>query len=120
MARTLDDLEAEFRGVVRGEREPSPRPNPRVPNPVDVLTPANRELLQIIAERKPATVQELAELAGRQRPNVSRSLRDLNLIGAVRLVRDGKSIRPEVTAGELRMNLRTGETKLVQLDPAAE
>jgi len=119
MGKTFDELEAELRGVARGERSPSPGPERRVPDPVDVLTPSNRELLRVIAEREPAGIGELADLLGKQRTNVSRSLRDLYRLGLVRLVREGSSIRPVLAAAEVRVDLRAGASTVVPL-PAAE
>lgn len=59
----------------------------------------------MISERAPATVQELANLSGRAQPNVSRSLQALAKHGLLKLVRQGREVRPVPTA---RVDLRTG------------
>jgi len=98
--RSFVDLEKEMRAVARGERAPSP--SPPVVNEdslgIGVLNPSNTELLQLILHNNPSSVLELAKLAGRQQSNVSRSLQDLARSGLIRLVRDGKTIRPELVA----------------------
>ncbi|WP_207460411.1 hypothetical protein [Azospirillum sp. SYSU D00513] len=58
------------------------------------MTPENRELMRLIDERRPATLPELAAMAGRDMPDLSRSLQDLARAGLVCLVRDGRTVRP--------------------------
>lgn len=114
--RSLTDLRDELRSVARGER-PAPdwmkaeRQAP--PDIMSVITPGNRELMQLIAECRPATVSELAEMAGRKMPNVSRSLQDLARVGLVRLVREGMSIRPELATREIKIDLAHNSCHLV-------
>ena len=61
-----------------------------------------------MAEQKPSSVSELAELSGRTQPNVSRSLHLLAKYGIVRLVRDGREVRPELLATRISIDLLTG------------
>ncbi len=50
-----------------------------------LLTPANRELLATIRDRKPRSIAELAEMTGRAQPNLTRTLAKLEAVGFVRM-----------------------------------
>ncbi|MCD9496702.1 MULTISPECIES: MarR family transcriptional regulator [Photobacterium] len=54
----------------------------------------NQRLLQIIDEYRPETITELAELTGRQKTNLSETLKKLATKGFVRLEKQGKAVRP--------------------------
>lgn len=58
----------------------------------------NRELLEIIATKQPRTISELAALAGRLQPNVSRSLNALNRAGLLTVTVDGRASIPMLTS----------------------
>lgn len=65
-----------------------------------VLSDENRALLRLIRDRQPGTLQELAELSGRAASNLSRTLRNLEQHGLVRVHRspDTRAVRPEALA----------------------
>ncbi|MEZ5660436.1 MAG: helix-turn-helix domain-containing protein [Burkholderiaceae bacterium] len=67
-----------------------------------VLSDENRALLQLMNERRPATVSELASLSGRAPSNLSRTLRNLEGYGLVKLHRrpGTRAVRPEALATE--------------------
>lgn len=67
-----------------------------------VLSDENRDLLRLIRDRQPRTVMELAELSGRAASNLSRTLRNLEGYGLVRLHRtpESRAVRPEALATE--------------------
>ena len=67
-----------------------------------VLSDENRALLRLMQEKQPRTVLELAELSGRAASNLSRTLRNLESYGLVRLHRspDTRAVRPEALATE--------------------
>lgn len=67
-----------------------------------VLSDENRVLLRLIRDRQPRTLQELADLSGRAASNLSRTLRNLEQHGLVRLHRspDTRAVRPEALATE--------------------
>jgi predicted transcriptional regulator len=50
-----------------------------------VLSAGNRELLRIIAEKAPSSLDELARLTGRKKSNLSRTLKTMEGYGVVRL-----------------------------------
>ena len=71
-----------------------------------LLTPENRRLLAIIAEKKPASVAELARLLRRAEPNVSRTLGKLVAAGFVRLRPGaGRTKVPEVAIRRLAIDI---------------
>ena len=64
-----------------------------------LLSAKNRELLRIIAVRKPESIHELADMAQRAPQNVQRTLHRLSAAGIVRLTRGaGRTLRPTLTA----------------------
>lgn len=67
-----------------------------------VLSDENRTLLRLIHDRRPRTVLELAEWSGRAASNLSRTLRNLESHGLVRLNRSSatRTVRPETLATE--------------------
>lgn len=106
MTRTsLTTLREEMRAVARGERAPSERPAAHL---LSALSPEALELMSVLLIKQPRSIGEVAALTGRAQPNVSRSLQQLAGHGLVRLIRDGRSVRPEATARELRVDLATG------------
>lgn len=106
MPRTsLAELREEMRGVACGERRASPLPAGPL---LAVLSRESLDLLGILLRRHPASITELVSMTGRAQPNVSRSLRTLAAHGLVRLVREGREVRPEAIASAVTVNLATG------------
>jgi len=84
--------------TARGEYKPG-RGEPRVwftsmKSLAEVLSDRNRALLNVIAETKPESLQELAKLTGRQASNLSRTLKTLEGYGFVELRKDRRKVRP--------------------------
>jgi predicted transcriptional regulator len=100
--KSLADLRDEMRAVARGERVPSPRPAAAV---LTALTEETLDLLNAIATHPAITVSGLAQCLGKAQSNVSRSLQRLAGHGLVRLVRDGREVRPELVSTEIKVNL---------------
>lgn len=64
-----------------------------------LLSPKNRALLRMIADRQPKSVSELATLTHRAEQNLLRTLHKLSDAGLVRLDRgEGRAYQPVVTA----------------------
>jgi len=118
--KTLNDLELEMRSVARGEREPPSAPHENAPRGLLSMIQANLDLMRMIAERRPENVSELAELMGRAQSNVSRSLQELARQNIVRLVREGRSIRPILAASHVDIDLEAGTCRIVPIIEAAE
>jgi len=108
--RSLSELRDEMRAVARGEREASPLPAGSLLGTLS--SQGNLDLLRIINQVRPDTVSELARLAKRAQPNVSRALRQLAKHGLIRLERDGKEVRPVPVAREIGIDLTTGTYRL--------
>ncbi len=60
----------------------------------EVLSDDNQILLQIITEKKPGSIKELAEITGRQSSNLSRTLKMLSAYGFIKLEKLNKVVYP--------------------------
>ena len=68
-----------------------------------VLSEDNRAMLRLIHERKPKSLTELAELTGRQVPNLSRTLRMMEGYGLVALKKNVREIEPMALATSFKV-----------------
>lgn len=68
-----------------------------------VLSEDNRAMLRLIHERKPKSLTELAELTGRQVPNLSRTLRMMEGYGLVELKKNVREIQPIALATSFKI-----------------
>jgi DNA-binding transcriptional ArsR family regulator len=82
------------------------------PEPIDgnplakVLSAGNRELLRIIAEKAPGSLEELARITGKAKSNLSRTLRAMEGYGLVRLERGERGrITPKVMHDRVELDL---------------
>jgi predicted transcriptional regulator len=88
---SYEEMKARTMRIARGEHRVSPR-EPKVwftstESFAKVLSAGNRELLRIIAERAPGSLDELAQITGRAKSNLSRTLKTMEGYGLVRLKR---------------------------------
>ena len=84
-------MKARTMAIARGEHKPA-RGEPAVwftsvESFAKVLSQRNRELLAMIAQEKPCSLTELAVLAGRNKSNLSRTLKTMSQYGLVELKR---------------------------------
>jgi predicted transcriptional regulator len=71
-----------------------------------VLSAGNRELLRIIAEEAPGSLDELARISGRAKSNLSRTLKTMEGYGLVRLERGVHGrIAPKVAHDRVELEL---------------
>lgn len=106
MTRTsLAELREEMRDVARGGRQASPLPAAPL---LAALSRDALDLLGIVLRERPASVTALAALTGRAQPNISRSLQLLAKHRLIRLVREGREVRPEPIVGTVRVDLASG------------
>jgi predicted transcriptional regulator len=71
-----------------------------------LLSPKNRALLRLIADRQPKSVSELATLSHRAEQNLLRTLHKLSEAGLVRLDRGaGRAYQPVVTARRVHFEI---------------
>lgn len=112
-----EEMKARTMAVARGERRIGPN-EPRVwftslESFTRVLSERNRDLLALIAEQEPGSLAELAELSGRAKPNLSRTLRTMERHGLVELQRgEGRTLRPRVRYRGIRLDLPVTGTLL--------
>ena len=71
-----------------------------------VLSAGNRDLLRVIAERAPGSLDELAALTGRKKSNLSRTIKTMAGYGLVRLERGERGrIAPKLTHDRIALDL---------------
>lgn len=117
MARkSLTELREEMRAVARGERRASPLPAAPL---LAALSRDALDLLGVLIREHPASVTELVKLTGRAQSNISRSLQFLAQYQLIRLVREGREVRPEPIAKALQVDLATGTYETTPLSEKA-
>jgi predicted transcriptional regulator len=107
---SYEEMKAMTLAIARGERKLAPH-DPRVWFPstesfAKVLSAGNRDLLRVIAEKSPSSLDELAQLTGRRKPNLSRTLKTMANYGLVHLERGPKGrIAPKVIHDRIELDL---------------
>ena len=116
---SYDEMKALTMAIARGERKLAPRePSvwfPSTESFAKVLSAGNRELLDIIAGKAPGSLEELAQLTGRKKSNLSRTLKTMANYGLVRLER---GVRGRIAARVVHDRIEL-ELPLVRKDFAA-
>ena len=107
---SVADYKARTLAIARGELKP-PAHGPKVwftsiESVAKVLSDRNRELLTLIAEEKPESLQMLVERTGRAKSNLSRTLKTMERYGLVRMEkRPNRALAPRVTFDDIRLDL---------------
>jgi predicted transcriptional regulator len=107
---TYDEMKARTMAVARGERRVS-RDEPKVwftstESFAKVLSAGNRELLRVIVEQSPGSLDELARITGKAKSNLSRTLRTMAAYGLVHLERGERGrITPKVVYDRVELDL---------------
>jgi predicted transcriptional regulator len=107
---SYEDMKARTMAVARGERRVG-RDEPKVwftstESFAKVLSAGNRDLLRIIAEKAPGSLDELAQITGRAKSNLSRTLKTMAGYGLVHLERGERGrIIPKVTHDSVELEL---------------
>lgn len=110
MIKSFHDLRDEMKAVARGDIPP-PADHPKVlfssaAAVAQLLTPENRELLRLIRDERPSSIEALAQMSGKAQPNVSRSLEKLERAGLIRMhAGPGKTKQPEVIVRTVRIEI---------------
>jgi predicted transcriptional regulator len=105
-----EDMKARTVAIARGVRRVSPD-EPKVwftstESFAKVLSAGNRELLRIIAETAPTSLDELAQVTGRAKSNLSRTLKTMAGYGLVRMERGERGrIAPKVIYDRVELDL---------------
>ena len=104
------EMKAMTLAIARGQRRLAPH-EPRIWFPstesfARVLSAGNRDLLRVIAEKAPGSLEELARLTGRKKPNLSRTLKTMENYGLVELRRGPRGrIAPKVIHDRIELEL---------------
>ena len=69
----------------------------------EVLSDENQALLQVITDKKPNSIRELADITGRQPSNLSRTLKTLSAYGFVKLEKLNKTVCPIAQATQFNV-----------------
>ena len=96
---------------IRRPGEPGPTPGkdtptvwfPSMATMAAVLSEDNQALLRLIRDQRPKSLTELAELTGRQVPNLSRTLRMMESYGLVTLKKSVREIEPIALATSFKV-----------------
>jgi predicted transcriptional regulator len=113
---SYDEMKALTIAVARGERKLGPQ-EPRVWFPstesfAKLLSAGNRDLLRAIAEKAPGSLDELAQLTGRKKSNLSRTLKTMANYGLVRLERGARGrIAAKVVHDRIELELPLGRAE---------
>lgn len=104
-----EEMKARTLRVTRGEEKPSPD-DPKVwfistESFSKVLSAPNRAMLRLIAEREPESLDALAELTGRAKSNLSRTLKAMVGYGLIRMERSGKKLAPKLVHDRVVLEL---------------
>uniref|UniRef100_E6VP47 Uncharacterized protein n=1 Tax=Rhodopseudomonas palustris (strain DX-1) TaxID=652103 RepID=E6VP47_RHOPX len=91
-----EEMKARTMRIARGEQKPAAG-DPKVwftstESFAKVLSAGNRELLRIIIEQAPGSVEELSQMTGRAKSNLSRTLKTMANYGLVRMEK-GQGLR---------------------------
>jgi len=107
---SYEEMKARTLRIARGELKPRPN-DPKVWFPsleslAKVLSESNRELLGIIEERKPRSLQELSDWSGRATSNLSRTLKTMKRFGLVELDQHaGRRVAPKVAYSRFKLEM---------------
>lgn len=110
-----DRMKARTIAIARGEHETA-RDEPivwftSVESFAKVLSHRNRELLTLIARERPGSLTELAELSGRNKSNLSRTLKTMSRYGLVELnAGKGGTLVPRVPYDRVRLDVSLTQT----------
>ena len=108
---SYEEIKARSLAIARGEYKPR-RGEPKVwflslESFAKVLSDRNRMLLKTIAEEQPESLTELAEISGRAKSNLSRTLHTLEEYGLVRLEKGQKGkVTPRSLYSEITLDMR--------------
>jgi predicted transcriptional regulator len=103
-------MKARTMRIARGEERPGPD-DPKVwftstESFAQVLSAGNRELLRTIVERAPGSLDELAQMTGRAKSNLSRTLKKMADYGLVEMQPgEGRRLRPKVVHDRISLDL---------------
>ena len=105
-----ETMKARTLRIARGQERPRPG-DPKVwftstESFARILSASNRELLRTIAARAPASLDELSQMTGRAKSNLSRTLKKMAEFGLVTMEPgDGRRLAPKVACDHVTLEL---------------
>ena len=105
-----DEMKARTMRIAKGEEKPAPD-DPKVwftstESFAQLLSSGNRELLRVIDEQAPGSLEELSRITGRAKSNLSRTLKKMVSYGLVRMdPGDGQKVVPRVLHDRVELEL---------------
>ena len=104
-----DEMKARTMRIAKGEEKPAPG-DPKVwftsmESFAKVVSAGNRELLRVIDQQAPGSLEELAEITGRAKSNLSRTLKTMIGYGLIRMERSGRKLAPKLVHDRVVLDL---------------
>ena len=104
-----DEMKARSQRIARGEERPR-EADPKIwfastESFARILSAPNREMLRIIAEQAPGSLDELAVLTDRAKSNLSRTLKTMTGYGLIRMERSGRKLAPKLVHDRVVLDL---------------
>lgn len=112
---SYDEIKKRTLDIAKGKYKPS-KNEPKIwfssmESLAQVISTKNKLLLEIIASQKPSSVTELASMSGREKSNLSRTLKTLQRYGLIQLKRHKRGqIAPKVTFDHLHVDVALSKT----------
>ena len=111
---TYEEMKARTLAVARGKHRVAEEPRvwfTSTESFAKVLSAGNRELLRIISEAAPSSIEDLAQLTGRAKSNLSRTLKTMVGYGIIRLEPGERGrLAPKVTYDRVQLDLAIAAT----------
>jgi predicted transcriptional regulator len=107
---SVEQYKARTMAIARGEYKPSPdEPKIWFSSPesfAQVLSGKNQALLALIATTNPSSLTELAETSGREKSNLSRTLKTMERYGLVHFEKgEGREVAPRVNYSGISLEM---------------
>lgn len=105
-----EEMKARTLRIARGEEKPG-ADDPKVwftstESFAQILSSGNRELLRVIHEQAPGSLEELSRLTGRTKPSLSRTLKTMATYGLIRMdPGEGQKVVPRVLHDRVSLEL---------------
>ncbi len=116
-----DEMKARTMRIARGEEKPT-ADDPKVwftstESFAQILSSGNRELLRVIDEHSPGSLEELSQMTGRTKPSLSRTLKTMASYGLVRMEKGhGRKVMPRVLYDRVALELPLIERRAAKGD----
>ncbi len=105
-----DEMKARTMRIAKGEERPTPG-DPKVwfistESFAQILSSGNRELLRVIDEQAPGSLEELSRITGRAKSSLSRTLKKMASYGLIRMEPgEGQKVVPKVLHDRVELEL---------------